>query len=259
MAQELRHVIYVEPLIAIVAPRLPPEFVQAMKPHSDSPKFQHKSFRIWVRPLTHREYKQFNTSRYEMRAIMQIFNTHIEIDDGANLAYLMKWPILVKAVMDAIFDISGEQVEQINSDPKVMFESLKKRRDELSRNEALMDRFVMLNAGFEFYTGYYSACETLEQRLDVVAALELITSVHLEQRWEFARKRNMPIKLSPDKNFDREYKDSMGNAQGSQMAQMFDESERELAEAMRRDKRSAELGIKTRVNTASENKELEDN
>lgn len=257
--QRLRHVIHVEPVIELVRPHLPAEFCTQLEGTKKSPtkKYQSESFSLWITPLDHREYKHYTTDRYHRLTIMNIFNNHVEVPPEIPLAYIMKWPLLVKAIIDAIFDVSSEVIDKINADPKVMFESLRKRRDELSKNDALLDRFVIINGGFEFYTAYRTIA-SLEERLDIVAAMEIATGITIERRWEFAKKKNMPLKLAPDKNFDKEYRDAMGNARGGgELQHIFDETDRELREAMDRERRNSELGIKTRVNTRNENKDLD--
>jgi hypothetical protein len=258
MRKELvRHVIHIEPIFEQVSAHLPPEFISQLG-FGTSAKYQNRAFSAWITPLNYREYKQYNTARYHMNTLMDIFNKHVELPKEISLAYVLKWPLLVKTVVDAIFDISSDYTDRINADPKIMFSDLRRRREELSRNDALLDRFVMINGGFEFYTAYRTI-ETMEERLDIVAAMELITNVSIEQRYEFATKRGMAIKLAPDREFEREYKHHMAaGGKSPEFQQLFDESERSLSEAMLRERRNAELGIKTRVNTKSENNALEE-
>lgn len=159
----------------------------------------------------------------------------------------------MKGVIDALFELSGREVEELNYIPGKLFQLLKERRRELGNFDALLDNFVLANMGIEQYLKFREI-SSLEDRMSIVAVLENYFGVIIEERYELSKKIKKPIKLTPDKNFHKEYERIMGKESGQDFG--FGDITKALAERMQEDKKYAEYGIKRTVHTDSENREM---
>ena len=164
----------------------------------------------------------------------------------------MKYSLLVKGIVDSVFTISGGKLEEMNTNPEILFDMLEGYRKTFTTMESLVDRFIIANAGIEMYMKYQEL-ETIEERMALTALLEISTDIILEERWEMSRKIGGDVNLSFDKNFRKYYDDGKGK-----MDQLIGESQRELGLAMRRDKKLQKLGINRKINTSQENRDLSD-
>lgn len=162
--------------------------------------------------------------------------------------------MLMKQIVDAVFRISGELIDEINRDPEKLFETLGDYREKWSTIESLVDQLIVSNLGIETFLKI-SEMDSYEERLAIAALVELSTGVIVEERFKLAEKLGRSIKLTPDKNFGREYDRVMGGQQG-EMDGVFEETSRSLQEQTAKDKQLAKLGIKKPINTNDENRNL---
>jgi hypothetical protein len=199
-----------------------------------------------------KQYKTLSLRKYSNSTILYLFNKHLfPIDE--DLKYLMRYPLLLKGVIDALFELSGREVEELNYVPGKLFQLLKERRRELGNFDALLDNFVLANMGIEQYLKFREI-SSLDDRMSIVAVLENYFGVIIEERYELSKKIKKPIKLTPDKNFHKEYERIMGKESGQDFG--FGDITKALAERMQEDKKYAEYGIKRTVHTDSENREM---
>lgn len=213
---------------------------------------QDKNITILAIPLDVKQYKTLSLRKYSNNTILYLFNNHLfPIDE--TLKYVMKYPLLIKGVVDALFELSGREVEELNYKEGKLFQLLKERRRELGNFDALLDNFVLANMGIEQYLKFRDL-ESIEDRLAIVAVLENYYGVIIEERYELSKKIKKPIKLTPDKNFHKEYERIMGKESGQDFG--FGDITKALNERMQEDKKLSEYGIKRTVYTDSENKEL---
>lgn len=213
---------------------------------------QDKSISVLVIPLDIKKYKTLSLRKYSPSTILYLFNNHLFII-GETLKYVMRYPLLVKGLIDSLFELSGREVEELNWSQGKLFQLLKERRRELGNFDALLDNFVLANMGIEQYLKFREL-DNLEDRLAIVAVLENYFGVIIEERYELSRKIKKPIKLTPDKNFHKEYERIMGKESGQDFG--FGDITKALAERMQEDKKYAEYGIKRTVHTDSENREI---
>jgi len=249
MNEKLVHIIKVYP-IDIDSIGLQPSFVKRIRKRN---KYQYKSFSIYVKPLNLTDYRTYNINRYDMSVKMKLFNNNIFPID-ISLKYIMKWPILVRSIIDTLFGISGELIDHINTDPTVMFKMLENRRKRYLTVEGLLDNLVLSNTDLSVYQTFRKL-RTLEDRIDFAAFIETISGVIIEQRYEFANARKLPIKLASDKYFGTEY-EKFKDQDGNDLNIDFNTIKSKLNKQMSEDKKYSEHGIKKAVDTGKENKEL---
>ncbi len=226
---------------------IPKDFIESLK---NKNRLQDKSFTIIVKPLDIRDYKLYSPRRYTKPTIVYLFNKHLKII-GVELSYIMKYSFLVRGIIDALFYISGTDIEEIDRDISRLFKLLEERRMQLATPSALLDNMVIANMSIQDYLNFRKI-RSLEEKISIVAALESSTGVILKDRYELAARLNKPIKLSPDKNFAKEF-DRIMSKEGSDN---FGELKSLLSEKMSEERKEAAMGKKKRVNTAAENKEL---
>lgn len=218
-------------------------------------KRQNKIFTVVLLPLTNKEYRLFSTSRYSLKNVLKILNEHI-IPIGVGLEYIIKWPLLIKLIVDSIYKISGEIIEDINRDPQKLFDTLRKNRERWSTIDSLPEQLIITNAGLDTYMKIQD--KDFEETLMLAALIEKTHDIVIEERYDAARRRNwqIPIKLHADRTFRKEYQRM--TSQDGVADETFEETGRALDEAIRREKKMKELGIKSRINTEEENKALRD-
>lgn len=214
---------------------------------------QNRSFSIIVYPLSMKDYKLHYLRRYSNNSIIKFFNENL-VPIGASVNYILRFPLLVKGIIDSLFELSGRDIEELNMSPDKMFQLLKERRRELGNHDALMDHFVMANMGIEPYLQFYRKIESLEDRLSFVAVLENYFGVIIEERYLLSQKIKKPIKLTPDKQFSKEYERAMNQQSGQDFG--FGDITKALAQKLIEDRRMAEYGITSPVKTSDENREF---
>lgn len=219
-------------------------------------RIQDKVFNVVVIPMSHREYTLYSGARYNTENVVKILNEHI-VPIEVDLKYIMKFPMLVKAIIDGVYAVSGSMIEEINKDPQKMFDILRRNRQYWSTVGSLVDQLIITNAGLETYMELENSPGGYQEKLLFASLLEKMNDVIIEERYDAARRRNwkMPIKLVPDKHFRKEY-EAM-TADGG-MGEVFNESSKRLEDALKKDKKKADLGIKTKVRTKEENESLMD-
>lgn len=188
-------------------------------------------------------------SRYESNNVLNILNDHIKIMEGGSLSEIMKWPLLVKNIVDEIYRISGGPIEKLNNSPEEMFETLARYRAQWLSNDALLDQLLLINLGVNAYLGIRNQIKSIEEKISIAALVEVSSDVIIEERYKMAVRLNAPIKLAPDQRFRKEYAQRFG----SQTEQAAAEAQAKLAHDMKRDRRT---GTKRRVNTQEENQAL---
>ena len=247
MKDKLQHVINVFPSYEYID-TLPKDFIKRIRSRG---KLQDKQFKIFLKPLSHRQYKVFSGNKYSTTVIIEVFNNHLTFR-GATLSYVMKWPLLVKLIIDTVFTVSGGKLEKMNSDPQVLFDLLSSYRTAYSSIESLVDKLIINTAGIDTYTRFQKL-ETIEERLAFAALIEMSNDVIIEERYDMAEKTKKPINLSISSQFRKEYGDGK-----SDMDNMLNESQADLDATIRRDKKLSNLGITRSVNTSAENRDLSD-
>ena len=193
--QKLYHVLRVRPATELIE-KLPPKFINRLKKRG---RIQTESFTVYIKPLTHREYKIYSDNRYSKNVILKIFNNNLKFID-IQVSYVLKYSLLVKGIVDSVFTISGGKLEEMNTNPEILFDMLEGYRKTFTTMESLVDRFIIANAGIEMYMKYQEL-ETIEERMALTALLEISTDIILEERWEMSRKIGGDVNLSFDKNF----------------------------------------------------------
>jgi len=222
----------------------------------NSGRFQDKTFTVVVLPLSNKEYHLYNTSRYMTTNMLKVLNSHI-VPIEQDLRYILKFPMLVKIIIDNIYNISGEVIEEMNKDPQKLFDILKRNREKWASIDSLVDQLLINNIGMDLYMKIEESSEGFDEKLMWASLVELSNDIIIEERYDASKRRRwqIPIKLTPDRNFRKEYQ--LMTDKGEGMNETFHKTNRALEEAIRMEKRKSDLGIKTRVDTRSENKGLE--
>lgn len=246
--QKLHHIIRVSPK-RVTPNEVPDSFIRDLVKKK---RLQDKSFSLIVKPLSIKDYKLFYLRRYSHASIIKFFNENLT-PVNVSINYILQYPLLVKGIIDTLFELSGRDVEELNVNPDKMFQLLKERRRELNNFDALMDNFVLANMGIEEYMKYRQI-ENLEDRLAIIAVLENYFGVIIEERYALSKKIKRPIKLTPDKAFSKEYERVMNQQSGQDFG--FGDIQKALESRMREDRKLAEYGIKTPVQTGNENREM---
>lgn len=246
--QKLYNVIRVKPKVLEDGLLVPASFVANLKKKG---RLQDKEFKVIAIPLDIRDYRLYSPKRYTLPVIVYLFNNHLRVI-GADLKYIMNYSFLVKGIIDALFQISGSDVEEVNRDIGKLFKMLEERRMELASPSSLLDNMVIANMSIKDYLDFRKL-RSFDEKVSIVAALESSTGVILKDRYDLAVKLNKPIKLSPDKNFGKEFERIMGKEGEAD----FGELKEVLSQKIAQEKREAALGkSKKRVNTSAENAEL---
>lgn len=246
--QKLYNVIKVKPKVLDSSLSVPLSFIKNLK---DKGRLQDKEFKIIAFPLDIRDYRLYSPKRYSTPVVTHLFNKHLRVI-GADLKYIMRYSLLVRGIIDALFQISGTDIEEVDRDITKLFSMLEERRMELASPSALLDNMVIANMSIKDYLDFRKI-RSFDEKISIVAALESSTGVILKERYELAVKLKKPIKLSPDKNFGKEFERIM-NKDG---ATDFDDIKATLSQQMTQERREASLGKgKKRVNTSAENSEL---
>lgn len=256
--QILQHIIKVKPVYEQIN-ALPKEFRERVIAKG---RIQDKEFVLYVTPLSYRQYKVFSESRYSDRSIVDIFNNHISFPKGSlvNLSYLMKFKLLIKSIIDEIFTISGQTLEDINKDPEILFRQLETYKNSLMTPESIMDMFMAnmsVKIGDFSLFKHYESMETMEERMSIVALIELAFGIDLKRRYAISVKHGTPLDLTTDtytleKKLRPEAKGSNNELKG-----IAEETAQILARQIERERKLNTLGIKiSSVNTDKENQEL---
>lgn len=246
--QKLYNVIKVYPKVLLPG-EVPAAFLDALRKKGI---LQERSIKLIAIPMDIATYKKLSPRRYAKQSILYLVNNHI-IPIDCKISYIMKYPMLLKGIIDAIFEISGKELEDLRYNPDKLFQLLRERRREMNTFDALLDNFVLANLGIEQYLNFRKI-DSLEERLSIVASLEFHLGVIIEERYELSKKIKRPIKLTPDRNFQKEYDRIVNNEAGQDLG--FGEIKKALAERMAEDKKLEEYGIKRTIRTEEENKEL---
>lgn len=246
--QKLYHIIKVSPK-RLAPDQVPESFLNDLKKKS---RYQGETFNILAFPLSIKDYKLYSLRKYSRNSVIKFFNENL-VPIRTDLTYIMKYPLLVKGIIDTLFELSGSELEQFNYNPDKMFQLLKERRRELGSFDALMDNFVLANMGINEYM-QYRKLESLEDRLAIVSVLESYFGVIIEERYALSKKIKRPIKLVPDKSFSKEYERIMNSESGQELG--FADISKALESRMQEDKKLSEYGIKRTVRTADENREM---
>lgn len=233
---------------------LPEGLVKLLK---ESGKVQLKEFVIRVTPLGINEYRKLYASRYSLRTIVKVINECLE-PIGVTVKYLLEFPLLLRGIVDLVFQLTGNELEEMAVNPDKLFKALDERRKLLHRVDALMDHLVLRNTNIETYLAYMNM-KDLDDRLLLVAMIEEITGVIIRERYEFSKKTNTPIRLTPaDRTYTKEFQKVMSKKGETIDVSMFEETSKLLKERIEQEKKYKELGIVRQVNTAQENRELQE-
>jgi hypothetical protein len=246
--QKLYNVIKIKPKVLDDGLLVPRSFVENLRKKG---RLQDKEFKVIAVPLDIRDYRLYSPKRYTLPTIVYLFNNHLTVV-GVDLKYVMSYSFLVKGIIDALFEISGSDIEEVNKDINKLFRMLEERRMELASPSSLLDNMVIANMSIKDYLDFRQI-RSFDEKVSIVAALESSTGVILKDRYDLAVKLNKPIKLSPDKNFGKEFERIMGKDREAD----FGELKEVLSQKIAQEKREAALGkSKKRINTAAENAEL---
>lgn len=246
--EKLFHVLRIE-AITNFDNKIPKTFIKNIQSKS---AMQTKSFTLYVKLLPFNKYQQLKSNKYSITTIIDIFNNHI-ISPDESLHYIMRWPILVKNIIDYVFSLSDQGISDLEVNPNLLFQRLKDKRAKMFEHNALLDSLVMQSFGIEIYMQFRNL-DSFEKKLDFVATTEHFTQVVLEERYKMALKIKKPINLKADKYFAKEYNAKMNV--DDETSSLMNKASQALDEQLKEDKQLASLGVKRKVNTSQENASL---
>ena len=246
--EKLYHVLIIH-AITDFGKQVPSSFIKNIK---RSNLIQNRDFKLYIKLLPFNKYQRLKSNKYNNNTIIDIFNNHI-ISPDESLSYILKWPMLVKNIIDNIFALSSEDIPEMESNPDLLFQRLKDKRKKMYENNALLDSLVMQTYGIDIYMKYRNI-DSFEERLEFIAATEHFTHVVLEERFKFAIKIKKSINLKSDRHFTDEYNRQMNI--DNDTGELINKASQALTEQMREDAELAKLGVTRKINTSQENAAL---
>lgn len=218
----------------------------------DKGLYQDKSFTVLLKPLTIRQYRKYDDSRYSFDVLIYLLNNHIFPEKEVDKKLILDWSYLTKRIVDLLFSVSGEQIETIRANPEIMFEELRKRREGRGKIDYLLDLMVLSHMDMEWYERFQNM--DLYDRYNLVSLIETQTGVTLEDRYKISVKSGAPIDLrAGNKRFMQRVRQAGFD---ENIDSMLEQTKEMLSEQMERDRKLAELGIKRKINTEEENREF---